>query len=65
MCTKKKKSPYFVCEGLRTCQEAIKHRPDLISFSLISDDFRDGAFLRDPYIVSASEFAELAQTENP
>jgi TrmH family RNA methyltransferase len=72
----RKKSPYFISEGLRCCFEALRLRPTWIkaaycdSSFLEHNDYKELVALLNVEDLSLkqladSEFAELAQTENP
>lgn len=67
----RKKSPYFLAEGLRCCREARLRHPDWLAFTVATEAFLaspDGeAFADDGHvaIVSESEFAALTETSTP
>ena len=67
----RRKSPYFLAEGLRCCREARLRHPDWLAFTVATEAFLaspDGeAFADDGHvaIVSESEFAALTETSTP
>ena len=63
-----KKSPYFICEGLRCCREAFQRRPEWIEAIVYEESFQpEDLDASSPYgeTVGSSVFRELANTENP
>ncbi len=72
----RKKSPYFLVEGVRCCLEAVRHRPEWLDAVLFEASFREHpAFAELTAALSAQslraeeisngEFAGLAVTEHP
>ena len=67
----RRKSPYFVCEGVRCCQEALRQRPEWVEWALLATDFapRDAGLRQEiaapVFEAGPEEFARLAQTESP
>ena len=61
----RKKSPYFICEGLRCCKEALVRQPGWVKTVVMSSSF-DPTELPDfdAVTVDEKEFADLTQTEN-
>ncbi len=61
----RKKSRYCVCEGLRTCREFYRLRPDLLEAAFCSDGFEVSQVPFETEIISADEFRELSFTKSP
>lgn len=72
----RKKSPYFLAEGMRCCIEAVRLKPDWLSAAICVDSLREretaqpffaalAAVGIEPLFVSEREFSALAITENP
>ncbi len=62
----RKKSPFFVVEGLRCCQEALTHQPDWVEFVVTTAAAKeDLPSTAKEVLVDEQSFIELAQTENP
>ncbi len=67
----RRKSEFFVCEGLRVCLEAVRQKPDWIEWGVLAEGFADdraGPHLTGDcfpvYRVSELEFDGFAQTDN-
>lgn len=68
-----KKSPYFLVEGVRCCEEALKRRSEWLVQLVVAESFDaaataarfDAALLASAEVVSDREFAGLSVTENP
>ena len=61
----RRKSEYFLCEGKRCCEEALKHTPHLIKTCVVDSESNLPAAIGESYLLSNKEIAELSLTENP
>ncbi len=64
----RKKSEFFLCEGVRCCREAATRRPEWVEFAVVAESCADAAAVAggwDVCTVSDAEFAGHAQTEHP
>ena len=64
---RRKKSPFFVVEGLRTCEEAIRRRPNWVAFVVTTAEAPALPNLASfqHYLVSEKELNELSSTDTP
>ncbi|API86935.1 TrmH family RNA methyltransferase [Francisella uliginis] len=62
----RKKSPYYIIEGLRCCQEAIQRLPSSDIHTIIITENSDSSLypINKKYIVSEKDISELSQTQN-
>ncbi|ASG67776.1 rRNA methyltransferase [Francisella halioticida] len=65
----RKKSPYYIIEGVRCCQEAIERLSKLEIYAIITTEKLDNKLYHSDkkhiHIVSEKDFNELSQTQNP
>lgn len=67
----RKKSPYYLCEGLRCADEALQFQYENVEAVVLAENFNDSELLArveshaQVYRASAKEMEALAQTENP
>lgn len=62
----RKKSPYYIIEGLRCCQEAMQRLPSSDIHTIIITENSDSSLypINKKYIVSEKDISELSQTQN-
>ncbi|MDD7984428.1 RNA methyltransferase [Lentisphaera marina] len=61
----RRKSEYFLCEGKRCCEEALKYSPELIAYCVVDCESHLTDSIEHEYVLTSSELAELSLTENP
>jgi len=61
----RRKSNYFLCEGKRCCDEALKYASNSIEYCIVSQERADLDFLDMKFVLSEKEISELSLTENP
>jgi TrmH family RNA methyltransferase len=62
----RRKSPFFLVEGLTVAREALQRRPDWLEFAVVEEGCAEAADLVPGACTDgASRFSDLSQTENP